>query len=112
MLWVPFVMHQRSFFLWLTAFEKTVNAGSGLVAQEQVPLAQNPLNRLYGWIWAYPMVSLVIRRDGDAMVLRNAADYQGWQPFDPLEEDDSFMRRYVKKNVLMVRSGCCRDRGV
>ncbi len=97
MLCIPFVMHQRNFFLWLTAFEKTVNAGSGLVAQEQVPLAKNPLNRLYGWAWAYPMMSLVIRRNGDAMILLNAADYQGWVPFDPREDNGSFMRRYVKK---------------
>lgn len=97
MLCVPFFAHQRGFFLWLTEFEQTVNAGSGLIPLEEVLLAENPLNSLYGWSWTYPVISIVIRKNADAIILNNPANYDGWQPFDPLTHNDSFMRRYIKE---------------
>jgi hypothetical protein len=66
---IPSVIQTVQFGAYLRAVDAFVNAASGQVPNADF-VAAVPLAKRYGWSWAFPSISLVVRRvDSDAIVL-------------------------------------------
>ncbi|MBO9377389.1 hypothetical protein GG804_11480 [Sphingomonas histidinilytica] len=66
---------------YLALFRNEVRSRSGLVAVEDTRLLDGRLAR-YGWIWAYPLMSLLLREKADQAIILNPRDYRGYEPFE------------------------------
>lgn len=78
----------------LALFRDEVRSRSGLVAVEDTRLLDGRLAR-YGWIWTYPLMSLLLRERADQAIILNLRAYPGYQPFDP-ERGVPDLREYYR----------------
>ncbi|ARR55795.1 hypothetical protein HY78_21270 [Rhizorhabdus wittichii DC-6] len=78
----------------LALFRDEVRARSGLVAVEDTRLLDGRLAR-YGWIWTYPLMSLLLRENADQAIILNPRAYRGYQSFDP-EAEVPDLREYYR----------------
>lgn len=77
----------------LALFRDEVRARSGLVAVEDTRLLDGRLAR-YGWIWTYPLMSLLLRDGPDQAIILNPRGYHGYQSFDPAAGVSDFREYY------------------
>ena len=82
----PDVHHSIGWKRFLNSFEREVNAGTGLIPFEE---ANNHLKKekLYGWRWTYPTMSVLLRHGPDHAIILNPESDKAWRPFDPEDED-------------------------
>nr|WP_047169034.1 hypothetical protein [Sphingomonas sp. Y57] len=66
----------------LALFRDEVRSRSGLVPVEDTRLLEGRLAR-YGWIWTYPLMSLLLRESPDQAIILDPRTYHGYQSFDP-----------------------------
>jgi hypothetical protein len=76
------IYHSLEFRSFTGMLRNEVDSRRGLVALETTSILERSTSK-YGWSWAYPSMSLVLRSDASKAVVLNSRDYRGWQPFDP-----------------------------
>jgi hypothetical protein len=76
------VYHSLEFRSFTGMLRNEVDSRRGLVALETTSIPEHSTSK-YGWPWAYPSMSLLLRSDGSKGVILNSRAYKGWQPFDP-----------------------------
>lgn len=77
------VYHSIQFRGFIKTFANEVDSRAGIVALEATNILERG-GKYYGWRWAYPTTSLLLRADESKAIILNAKDYHGYQPFDPI----------------------------
>jgi len=77
----------KNFGPYLDRFRAEVNSHSGTVPWEAT-MATAPNDLIFGWSWTYPSMSLILRRDSHAAIIRNAERNTESQPFEPEHPPD------------------------
>jgi hypothetical protein len=95
---LSFFDFQRSkdFGPYLDSFREQVNSHTGILPWE-ASMATVPNDRVFGWSWTYPSMSLVLRRDAKAAIISNARANTEEQPFDPARPPD--LSHYYPNNA-------------
>ena len=68
---------------YVQTFRSIVNVHSGLLPYEASGLAYVADNERFFWVWAQPVMSVLLRDASDKAIILNPEQYSGYQPFDP-----------------------------